>query len=477
MPKGGKRKILRVGIIQSGRIVEERLIRKREDVTIGQSSKNTFILPAGQLRKSFTIFETKAGKYHLIYDESMEGRVSAGDGVLDLKELAKLPSTKKRGSRYTVELEEKSRGKIVIAEFTVLFQFIDAPPVLPRPQLPAAARGSISQSVEWLLVNILLVCGLILGGGGVYLDFWWQNTGQYLVVEFGKKTKAFEVLKAEVLAEKEEEEEEEPEPEAEEESDEDAAAEAEPVPQPKKKAPKKAAPKKEEKKPDANPRRSSRSRSEKMASVKKKTFLHVLGSVGDGEGGFGANTLKDGVATGKLADAFDDMGGVGIAEAGHSATFAGQPAAVKTGSGGYKGISRGDAGGGAIKTKKVKSSGRGASKEVRVRANTRGGKIGGKRGKGKMDTAGVQKVFKRRLRATKSCYEKALKRNENLRGKVVISFTIGAAGRITEIKVKKNTTGDASVGKCIIAKVKSWKFPRPEGGAVKFNFPFFLEKG
>jgi len=38
-----KVKILRIGIIQGGRIVEERLVRKRENITIGQSAKNLFV--------------------------------------------------------------------------------------------------------------------------------------------------------------------------------------------------------------------------------------------------------------------------------------------------------------------------------------------------------------------------------------------------------------------------------------------------
>ena len=57
MAKEGAKKILRVGIIQGGRIVEERLIRKREDVSLGTHAKNTFILPSSQLGKSFRLFE------------------------------------------------------------------------------------------------------------------------------------------------------------------------------------------------------------------------------------------------------------------------------------------------------------------------------------------------------------------------------------------------------------------------------------
>ena len=37
----GAPKILRIGIIQNGKIVEERLVRKRENVTIGQSTQAT----------------------------------------------------------------------------------------------------------------------------------------------------------------------------------------------------------------------------------------------------------------------------------------------------------------------------------------------------------------------------------------------------------------------------------------------------
>ena len=42
-------KVLRVGVILGGKIVEERLIRTRETVTIGQSAKNTFSIPAPEL--------------------------------------------------------------------------------------------------------------------------------------------------------------------------------------------------------------------------------------------------------------------------------------------------------------------------------------------------------------------------------------------------------------------------------------------
>ena len=458
MSKDGKRKILRVGIIQSGRIVEERLIRKREDVSIGQASKNTFILPASHLPKSFTLFEGKSGGYHLIFDDSMEGRVSIGEEVLDLKSLGKSGNVKRRGGRYTVELDERSRGKIVVGEFTLLFQFIDAPPVLPKPQLPAAARGA---NVDWLFVNILIVTGLILGGGGGGLDFWWRDTGQYMQVEFGKKTRAYEMLKAEVLQEKEKEKEEE-EPEPEEEPEEEEVVEAEPEPEKDESA--------------AAERKTNRTKGEVLESVKKKTVLHTLGAMG-GEGGGLAASLAGGLGNSKLDAAFNNTdGGVANAVGGQRKEFEGQPVAVKSGKAGYKGLGKG-VGGGRLKTTKTKTTSKEASGgEVKIRGRARVGAMSGGSG-GNIDKKAVSRVLRRRSGAVKRCYEKALKRNEGVNGKLVVKFQIGSAGRITRIKVVKNGTGDSGVASCITSAMKGWRFPIPEGGPVTFSFPFILSKG
>ncbi len=476
MAKDGKRKILRVGIIQSGRIVEERLIRKHQDVSIGQASKNTFILPASHLPKSYTLFEGKGGGYHLIFDDRMEGRVSIGEEVLDLKSLAKSGSARRRGGRSTVELDERSRGKIVVGEFTFLFQFIDAPPVLPKPQLPAAARGA---NVDWLFVNILIVTGLVLGGGGSGLDFWWRDTGQYMQVEFGKKTRAYEMLKAEVLQEKEKEKEDEPEPEEEEEEDDAEAVEevveAKPEPKAKPKRAKPAPVKDEGKAPE---RKTNRSKGEILDSVKKKTVLHTLTALGGEGGGNLADTLAGGLGNSKLDAAFNNSdGGVTGATAGVRKEFEGQPVAVKTGQAGYKGLGKG-VGGGRIKTTKAKVADKAASGgEVKIRARAKVGSLGGAGGSGQIDKKGVSRVLRRRSGAVKRCYEKALKRNENVNGKLTVKFQIGTAGRITRIKVTKNGTGDAGVASCITSAMKGWRFPIPEGGPVTFSFPFILSKG
>ena len=63
---GAKLKILRIGIIQGGRIVEERLVRKRENITIGQSAKNMFVVLSDALPRNWLLFEASGTGYSRI---------------------------------------------------------------------------------------------------------------------------------------------------------------------------------------------------------------------------------------------------------------------------------------------------------------------------------------------------------------------------------------------------------------------------
>src|SRR5438105_9185868 len=85
--QGPRPKILRIGVILGGKIVEERLIRTRETVTIGQSAKNTFAIPAPELPRSWQLFKLVGTKYVLNVNESMDGRLSDGGNVLALAQM------------------------------------------------------------------------------------------------------------------------------------------------------------------------------------------------------------------------------------------------------------------------------------------------------------------------------------------------------------------------------------------------------
>ena len=70
----------------------------------------------------------------------------------------------------------------------------------------------------------------------------------------------------------------------------------------------------------------------------------------------------------------------------------------------------------------------------------------------------------------KACYERALKRNPNLSGKVVIHWTITQAGTVSGVDVEQDTLGDAEVASCIKSLVARWRFPAPSGGYCRESF-------
>ena len=94
---------------------------------------------------------------------------------------------------------------------------------------------------------------------------------------------------------------------------------------------------------------------------------------------------------------------------------------------------------------------------------------------GELDPSIVSKEVRSRLGAIKACYERALKRNPNLSGKIVIHWTITAAGTVSGVDVETDTLGDNEVASCIKSLVARWRFPAPSGGSVEVSFPFVFQ--
>jgi hypothetical protein len=44
-------KVLRIGLIQGGRVIEERIIKQRTSVTVGANEKNMFVIPVETCRR------------------------------------------------------------------------------------------------------------------------------------------------------------------------------------------------------------------------------------------------------------------------------------------------------------------------------------------------------------------------------------------------------------------------------------------
>jgi hypothetical protein len=155
-PTSGRPRILRIGILLGGKIVEERLIREHGPVTIGQSMKNSFSVPIDGLPLEFTLFSHEDHQYKLHFLKAMDGRISEGSGaVQQLEHLRAKAET--QGDHWVLPLSEHSRGKLTIGDLTILFQFVVEPPIQPKPMLPASVRGSIADRIDPRLSVIMAI--------------------------------------------------------------------------------------------------------------------------------------------------------------------------------------------------------------------------------------------------------------------------------------------------------------------------------
>jgi TonB family protein len=71
-----------------------------------------------------------------------------------------------------------------------------------------------------------------------------------------------------------------------------------------------------------------------------------------------------------------------------------------------------------------------------------------------------------------SCFDRAARVNDGLRGTVLVTFTIKEAGGTEGVRVTRNTTGDDVLANCLVNQVREWDLPGPPGGALELSMPF-----
>ena len=97
--------------------------------------------------------------------------------------------------------------------------------------------------------------------------------------------------------------------------------------------------------------------------------------------------------------------------------------------------------------------------------------------KGHLDSSVIDKVIDREVIKLRHCYNAERQKHDELAGKIVIKFTIGKDGYVTEVKVKSSTLNSPALEKCFLEAFQTSVFPKPEGGGiVEFWYVFDLDK-
>lgn len=201
--------------------------------------------------------------------------------------------------------------------------------------------------------------------------------------------------------------------------------------------------------------------------VKRSGALSALGSLRSGKQRGGLNLGAVNTTAGVGLGGTGGSGGVQTSLYGKGITSAPLgPGANIAGGGGYgtKGKGGGQAGYGSLSL--VGSSG-GAPIPLGAEAEVAQG----------LDRSAIDEVIRRNLGQVRFCYEQALQGTPSLSGRVAMGFVIGGNGLVKSAQVENSSMANKGVEDCITMRLKTWKFPVPQGGVdVKVTYPFVLRR-
>lgn len=462
-------RILRIGVVHDGRIVEERLVRKREQITLGQSPRSTLYLPFPELPKRRVLFDVRRGVWRLRLD-TRRGRLKSGGELVDLSTLPRAVDA--------LPLDDDARGKIELGAVTVLFQMVPAPPPKSRVVLPVSARGTLGQR----LASEAPVVGTVVASLMAHIAFVALSIAFETPPDTVKKapflTRAFDVD----VTIKPDEPELPPEPtvvEATEDApiDEPESGPTAPVAQVAEvtkpvvpKATKPTPPKRARPKTVVDAGDKPKTPKMRKAHIRDTTIIKHITSAGK-DGIAGPDTLAKGHHD--METAFLPKRGVRVADsADDQAGFRGGPRASGDGQEPHV-ASRSKGPNERLKTDKTRKAPQ--KNENRVRIGTRVQRPTGTAPR--RNLVKIHRFFRSRGTAFRSCYETHLRTVPGLAGKVTLLVSISDSGRIGAVQVVGNTTGSSGVAQCITRKVRRWKIDEVAGfGQTRVKLPIVLNK-
>ena len=473
-------KVLRIGVIQASRIIEERVVLQRDDVTVGTTEHNTFTVAAESFPARFELFTMADGRYRLNFTDTMDGRVAMPEGVLTLAQIKQSGRAQRTANGWRIGLTEQSRGKITVADVTFLFQFVVPPPPLNRPQLPIAIRSSAVKNVDWAYSTCLASFLAIAFGGVGYVEYLYDPQVEDTFEIYQSFPLAFtppviqgvEPAPAPVagsLTPTDDHASDPVTPTRTPPRDAHASNHASTDPH---RAERDEAARRESEARNAEAALNAATRSADVAMrglSHSAAFLAIANATSvDGHGSATARVANGGLMEGGVASLEPTSGITGA----HSNTGINRRAYAMNGTpNGTLFGARHASGGPEIGT------GPAVAPERVIVGNVAPGAPNATAGGGELPAADVASVIRRNIGGIRWCYNRALQNNPTLAGRLEVQFTVADSGRVSGTPSTSGLSEAPEVGRCIATRVHTFVFPPPSGGSVSFAFPFNFTPG
>ncbi len=440
---------LRLGLVCSGHLIEERLLSPRARVTIGTHPSCTLAIPAAAgLPRRLTLFEHRRGRHELVASAALGGRVALGGRLLALEDLHA-----EAGTDLRLPLDAQARGKLQLGEVTLLFQLVKAPHAQPRPRLPPSVRGGLISRLDWTLLSSLLALAVLHAGFLVYLrtveqprhadpaiapelsDFLpipkqpldlgaLAALGQPATTKIEKRTPAAPATPTKRRA----------------------SSARTPAP-----APCDAA---------CRAAKAAAERAALVSRVSRYGVVALLGNKGQGSG-----AVRDLLRSGSPGAEVDrSLTGPLTTQQRRSGLRA------RGGSGPVRAVTIDDLADRVDGPREVKTGRVVEEKLPKASVRTSPPKVGGG-----LKPADVAEIVRRGMPAVTLCYQRGLKRDPRLGGKMVVRLTVSPLGSVSSVDFDVDGLGEEKVTACIQSYAKHWRFPAPEGGAAEVEVPVLFK--
>jgi len=159
-------------VISRGDRIIKRLIPEKDEVTIGQSPDCDIVLQHDSSVPQKHVMAVRRGEdYEFCINEQMDGKISAGDSTISLRDLRTCGFLGRRSHGYTFTVTKSKKGQIRIADITIHFGYFTPSPqqVLGEPRLADAVTSGGFLDPDQKIFTGFLLGSLLLAGGYGYL--------------------------------------------------------------------------------------------------------------------------------------------------------------------------------------------------------------------------------------------------------------------------------------------------------------------